>query len=351
MSVTTMNRNINELTKDALLACRLFFQQCLLEGVDVFVVEGYRSQARQDWLYAQGRTRPGAIVTWTRNSNHKSRRAWDIGAVQNAASGYNIYNTTVLKKAGAIATKMGITWGGNWPNNIDYPHFEIPVGWKPKKGYDKLLGTVIPATTSTGKTQLIKDGSSVKPPTTTKPPIKEEDKVTVKIPTITDSSSPTLKSRLRADIVKAKSDGVINSDQWLKAFDGGTLNAVDVALIANYINGTPTIASLSFTFRNFIVEVIDKGFKEGMITSDTWLEEAKSGKLKVSDAHTLLAYISARGANLRSIPSSVKFFEGLVLKDRKVEALSEEEKDLYKKASEGKLSDIEIEVLLLENIK
>lgn len=30
------------------------------------IVEGYRSQARQDWLYAQGRSRPGPVVTWMR---------------------------------------------------------------------------------------------------------------------------------------------------------------------------------------------------------------------------------------------------------------------------------------------
>ncbi|MGE7092614.1 hypothetical protein ACQKII_14440 [Lysinibacillus sp. NPDC048646] len=38
----------------------------------------YRSQARQNYLYAQGRTRPGPIVTLTLNSNHKSRLVWDI---------------------------------------------------------------------------------------------------------------------------------------------------------------------------------------------------------------------------------------------------------------------------------
>jgi hypothetical protein len=34
------------------------------------LVEGFRSQARQEWLYAQGRTRPGPIVTWTRVTPH-----------------------------------------------------------------------------------------------------------------------------------------------------------------------------------------------------------------------------------------------------------------------------------------
>lgn len=32
-------------------------------GIPCRVVEGYRSDERQQWLYAQGRTRPGSIVT------------------------------------------------------------------------------------------------------------------------------------------------------------------------------------------------------------------------------------------------------------------------------------------------
>lgn len=44
------------------------------------VAEGFRSQARQDWLYAQGRTRPGSIVTYKRGAtgNHPKGLAVDI---------------------------------------------------------------------------------------------------------------------------------------------------------------------------------------------------------------------------------------------------------------------------------
>jgi len=42
------------------------------------ISESYRTQARQDWLYAQGRTRPGDIVTWTLHSSHSSGLAADI---------------------------------------------------------------------------------------------------------------------------------------------------------------------------------------------------------------------------------------------------------------------------------
>lgn len=48
-------------------------------GFPLGIVSGLRSQAEQDRLYAQGRTAPGAIVTWTRNSAHTSGRAVDFG--------------------------------------------------------------------------------------------------------------------------------------------------------------------------------------------------------------------------------------------------------------------------------
>ncbi len=47
-------------------------------GHDVSVVETVRSQERQDFLYEQGRTRPGAVVTWTRDSAHVSGDAVDV---------------------------------------------------------------------------------------------------------------------------------------------------------------------------------------------------------------------------------------------------------------------------------
>lgn len=43
------------------------------------LVEGYRSVARQLWLFAQGRTRPGKIVTWIRSPKwHGTGLAADV---------------------------------------------------------------------------------------------------------------------------------------------------------------------------------------------------------------------------------------------------------------------------------
>lgn len=56
-------------------------------GHDVSIVETARSQARQDHLFEQGRTRPGAVVTWTRDSAHTRGDAVDVivdGSWENA---------------------------------------------------------------------------------------------------------------------------------------------------------------------------------------------------------------------------------------------------------------------------
>ena len=116
-------RDVKELTPAAQKACRLFLKKCKESGLNIFLTETYRSQARQNQLYAQGRTEPGKIVTWTLNSRHTSRRAWDIAVI-----GKDLYDMTVIRQAGAIGQSLGMTWGGIW-SPPDYCHFEITEDW------------------------------------------------------------------------------------------------------------------------------------------------------------------------------------------------------------------------------
>lgn len=160
MSVTTTCRDLSELTTVAQLACRLLFQECYKVGIkDIFITETYRSQERQNYLYAQGRTRPGQKVTWTLKSNHSGRLAWDIAV----GPPKSLYDVATLNKVGAIAQKLGITWGGqaSWvaAGKTDRPHFEVKSNWAPPTGY-KLEGQVIVPSNSKMKVQLIvKDDS------------------------------------------------------------------------------------------------------------------------------------------------------------------------------------------------
>ncbi len=85
-------------------------------GHEVTVVETVRSQARQDTLYAQGRTAPGPVVTWTRTSKHAQGRAADLmvdGAWENPL-GY--------AHLAEIAKQEGLrTLGARDPGHVELP--------------------------------------------------------------------------------------------------------------------------------------------------------------------------------------------------------------------------------------
>lgn len=126
MDVTKACRDINELTQNAKIACELFLKKCKEKGLNVLITETYRSQERQDYLFEQGRTRPGNVVTWTHNSRHTSRRAWDI--CKNV-KGHEYDDSAFFKACGEIAKSLGIIWGGSW-KTPDTPHFEIELSWE-----------------------------------------------------------------------------------------------------------------------------------------------------------------------------------------------------------------------------
>ncbi|MFM9535680.1 M15 family metallopeptidase [Lysinibacillus sp. IITD104] len=207
-SVTQTCRDLSELTAAAQMACSLLFQECFKAGiVDIFITETFRSQARQNYLYEQGRTRPGQVVTWTRNSNHTSRRAWDIAV----APPRDLYDKSTLSKVGAIAKKLGITWGGYWPaGQYDAPHFEIPSNWAIPKGY-RLEGQVIVPTSSAVRVQLIVED---------KPQQTVEDDDTMKF------TSTTAKAAVR-DYIQQAVDKKLIDKSWLEKFDNGSMTSGD----------------------------------------------------------------------------------------------------------------------------
>jgi uncharacterized protein YcbK (DUF882 family) len=85
-------------------------------GHEVTVVETVRSQARQNALFAQGRTAPGPVVTWTKNSRHGKGLAADLmvdGAWQHP-EGY-AHLAEVAKQEGLR------TLGARDPGHVELP--------------------------------------------------------------------------------------------------------------------------------------------------------------------------------------------------------------------------------------
>ena len=96
-------------------------------GFPIIITETYRSFARQNELYAQGRTKPGAIVTNAKGgeSFHNYGVAFDCKFVK---EGYNAPDTQwlILGKEGE---KLGLEWGGRWVSFRDKPHFQLLQGY------------------------------------------------------------------------------------------------------------------------------------------------------------------------------------------------------------------------------
>ena len=129
---------VSELAPNAQIACRAFLTLCESAGLKVRITETYRTQARQDELYAQGRTKPGNIVTWTKNSRHTGRRAWDICQ---DIKGKEYSDASFFDKCGKIAQSIDIIWGGAW-KTPDRPHFEVEADWSlPDSYYEEVIDT------------------------------------------------------------------------------------------------------------------------------------------------------------------------------------------------------------------
>jgi hypothetical protein len=98
-------------------------------GYQIIITQGYRSIAEQDALYAQGRTKPGNIVTNAKggSSNHNYRLAFDI-AVLNSDGSIDWNTNSKYNAVGKLGQSLGLEWGGAWTSFVDLPHFEYVYG-------------------------------------------------------------------------------------------------------------------------------------------------------------------------------------------------------------------------------
>jgi peptidoglycan L-alanyl-D-glutamate endopeptidase CwlK len=113
----------------------------------VRIVQGLRTFAEQDALYAQGRTKPGSIVTNAKGgqSIHNYGLAVDFAILvdKDGNGTYDEMSWDIKKdndKDGIadwlevvhVFESAGYEWGGKWSSFKDYPHLQKPYGltWK-----------------------------------------------------------------------------------------------------------------------------------------------------------------------------------------------------------------------------
>lgn len=123
-------------------------QAAMPSNVQIIVIQGMRSFAESDALYAQGRTAPGEIVTKARggSSYHNYGLAFDFAMVTNGKDDYSVGPNWM--KVVSIMKQHGMTWGGDFPEGQhDDPHFENRYGhnWRDLEALYR-AGTFIPGT-------------------------------------------------------------------------------------------------------------------------------------------------------------------------------------------------------------
>lgn len=98
---------------------------CKKAGIPIRVTSGFRSIAEQDALYAQGRTKPGSIVTNAKGgqSLHNYGVAFDVCF----ASPTPYVGDWEL--VGRLGESIGLEWGGRWTGLVDKPHFQLMHGY------------------------------------------------------------------------------------------------------------------------------------------------------------------------------------------------------------------------------
>ncbi len=118
------SRDVGLLRPDVAANCRLWLERCRAAGLNVLITNTVRDKEYQTYLYAQGRTRPGSIVTNGRTPTFHSDKAglaWDF--CRNV-KGHEYDDTAFFRKAAGIAKEMGFSWGGDWRSFPDSPHIQ-----------------------------------------------------------------------------------------------------------------------------------------------------------------------------------------------------------------------------------
>ncbi|MDQ0195814.1 M15 family metallopeptidase [Paenibacillus wynnii] len=121
-----------------LSAATLLIERCYSSGVPILITQGLRTIAEQAALYAQGRTKPGVIVTNAKEgySYHNYGLAIDFALLLPSGTAVSWDKcrdgdgdmTADWQEVVQQAKALGFEWGGDWSSFKDYPHLQMTFG-------------------------------------------------------------------------------------------------------------------------------------------------------------------------------------------------------------------------------
>jgi len=122
------SRSLDDLIPQARVRVDKLIEVCKSARIDLLVTSTYRDNESQDALYAQGRTKPGKIVTKAKagQSFHNYKCAVDVVPLIN---GKPVWDDTMLwSQIGGLGKQVGLEWAGDWKGFQEYPHFQYTGG-------------------------------------------------------------------------------------------------------------------------------------------------------------------------------------------------------------------------------
>lgn len=116
-----LHPKIREEVKTLITEC----EKSLKPTQSIRIVQGVRTWEEQDALYAQGRTKPGPIVTKAKGGSswHNFKLAIDLAIIEGNKVIWELPLIVIHTFKGA-----GYEWGGDWKFK-DKPHFQKTFGW------------------------------------------------------------------------------------------------------------------------------------------------------------------------------------------------------------------------------
>lgn len=117
-------------------------EKCTEKGMKLGIGECYRTVEEQNEKYAQGRTKPGQIVTNARGSDYNSQHQWGIAFdFYKNVPGHAYDDLQFFDDVARIAKGLGLGWGGDWKSFVDRPHLYLPNWGSTCSELKRLYGT------------------------------------------------------------------------------------------------------------------------------------------------------------------------------------------------------------------
>jgi peptidoglycan L-alanyl-D-glutamate endopeptidase CwlK len=120
------SRKVEDLCPEMQSICREWMRQMDETGIDYIITCTRRTPADQETLYAQGRTTPGHIVTWTLNSRHIPGEALDFCILVNGKIDWSMVHKDLWDHAVEIGKSLGLEQVVNKQGKVlEYAHLQM----------------------------------------------------------------------------------------------------------------------------------------------------------------------------------------------------------------------------------